>query len=81
MASDGVKHKRGNTPNDTAWLITSRLIAGMIIYGIIGWLLSKWLGNPLFFAGGLLFGIVASLLLVYYQLEHETKELKQGLND
>lgn len=66
------------SPNETAWMITGRLVAGMILYGGIGWLLSRWLGHEaLFIAGGVLFGIAASLYLVLSRLNHETSELRK----
>jgi len=65
------------SPNETAWMITGRLIAGMILYGAVGWLLSLWLGHQaLFIAGGVLFGIAASLYLVLARLNHETDEMR-----
>jgi ATP synthase protein I len=62
-------------PNETAWMITARLIAGIAIYGGVGWLLGQWLGHEsLFIAGGGLFGMAAGLWLVYFKLQHETNE-------
>ncbi len=61
------------SPTDTAWLIIGRLIAGVAIYGGIGWLLGLWLGNETLFAAiGVVFGLAASLLLIYYRLTHES---------
>ncbi len=47
-----------------AWGIVSRLIAGMLIYGVAGWLLGRWLGYPV--AGsavGVLLGLGLGLYL------------------
>ncbi len=67
------------SPNETAWMITGRLVAGMIVYGAVGWLLSLWLGHQaLFIAGGVLFGIAASLYLVLARLNHETNEIRKS---
>jgi F0F1-type ATP synthase assembly protein I len=70
------------SPNETAWMITGRLVAGMIVYGGLGWLLGLWLGHQaLFIAGGVLFGIAASLYLVLARLNHETRELEKKIHD
>ena len=46
----------GSTVN-AAWTIISNLIAGIVLYGGIGWLLSLWLGHrAVFVAGGVLIG-------------------------
>ncbi len=75
MAGNDVRDGRARTPNETAWMITGRLVAGMVLYGGIGWLLGRWLGHePLFIAGGLLIGMAASLYLVYARLRHEEQQ-------
>lgn len=80
MMSKDVADDKTDSPTDTAWMITGRLIAGMILYGGIGWLLSLWLGHqPLFVAGGILFGLAASLYLVLGRLNHETREMKRNI--
>lgn len=79
MTKDVVDAKTAS-PTDTAWTITGSLIAGMIVYGGLGWLLSLWLGHqPLFIAGGILFGLAASLYLVLSRLNHETAEMKRNI--
>ena len=72
MASEGARDGRDRTPNETAWLITGRLITGIVLYGGIGWLLGRWLGHQqLFIAGGILFGMTAGLYLVYARLTYD----------
>lgn len=59
------------TPLDTAWSITGRLIAGIVVYGGLGWLLSLWLGHRGIFVGvGAVVGLVAATVLVYVRLSH-----------
>lgn len=80
MASRDVAEQKPATPNETAWMITGRLLAGMILYGGIGWLLSLWLGHrPLFIAGGILIGMAASLYLVFARLKHENEQMRHDL--
>ena len=64
----------GSTVN-TAWTIISNLIAGIILYGGIGWLLSLWLGHrAVFVAGGVLIGTALSLYLVHVRTSQEAGE-------
>jgi F0F1-type ATP synthase assembly protein I len=73
--------RRIESPTDTAWTITSKLIAGMVIYGGLGWLLSLWLGHSaLFIAGGTLLGLAAAMYLVLSRLNHETAQFEQRRN-
>jgi ATP synthase protein I len=49
--------------------ISSSLMAGVLVYGGLGWLLSRWLGHEsLFIAGGVLLGVGLSLYLVNARL-------------
>lgn len=79
MASKDVADNKTASPNETAWMITGRLLSGMILYGVIGWLLGRWLGHEaLFIAGGILFGMAASLYLVLARLNQETEQMKRS---
>lgn len=54
---------------DAAWSAMSSLIAGMLIYGGLGWLVGHWLGNEApFVAGGILIGIALALYSVFARL-------------
>ena len=61
---------------DSAWIISSRLISGLILYSGIGWLLSLWLGHrSLLVAAGALFGLGLSYYLIFSGLARdEAKE-------
>lgn len=51
---------------DLAWRSVSTLMAGILMYGGIGWLVGKWLGHQsAFTAVGAILGIVLSLYLTY----------------
>ena len=57
---------------DTAWTITSRLIAGLILYTAIGWLVSLWVGHQaVLMAMGALFGLGLSYFLIFKGLRKE----------
>lgn len=65
-----VKAGRDRSTNDAAWMVVGHLIAGIIFYGGVGWLLGRWLGNqPVWMAGGIFVGLAASLYLVHVRLE------------
>lgn len=48
-----------------AWAVISYLLAGVIFYGGIGWLLDRWLGTNGFVAGGIVVGAAAGVWLVW----------------
>lgn len=59
-------------PNDswngigTGWTISGSLLAGVLLYGGIGFLLDHWLGTPkVFTAIGMLLGAGLSTYLIY----------------
>lgn len=55
--------------SDAAWIISSRLISGLLLYAGIGWLLSLWLGHAdILIAAGALVGLGLSFFLVFRQL-------------
>ncbi len=49
------------------WRVFSSMIAGMVIYGGIGWLIGHWTGISVLFPLGMLFGIVLSLLMIIFK--------------
>jgi ATP synthase protein I len=74
MKSDPSARPSGIDTN-AAVTITSSMIAGMIVYGGLGWLVGRWLGHEaLFIAGGALVGITLALYLVNARLRHELPE-------
>ncbi|MFB9961736.1 MULTISPECIES: AtpZ/AtpI family protein [Sinosporangium] len=50
---------------NAAWSIPSYVLSGIIVYGGIGWLLSRWTGVVAFTPIGLILGVVLSVYLVY----------------
>lgn len=46
-----------------AWGIVSRLIGGMLVYGVLGWLVGRWLGAPV---AGSAVGVLLGLGLGMY---------------
>ncbi|SEG58240.1 Putative F0F1-ATPase subunit Ca2+/Mg2+ transporter [Nonomuraea solani] len=50
---------------DAMWSIPSMLLAGMAIYGGLGWLLDRWLDMSAFFPIGTVLGLVLAGYLAY----------------
>ncbi|PZG16045.1 hypothetical protein C1J01_22325 [Nonomuraea aridisoli] len=47
------------------WSIPSYLLAGMAVYGGIGWLLDRWLDVSAFFPIGTVLGLILAGYLAY----------------
>jgi len=59
---------------DSAWTITSRIAAGLILYTGLGWLLSLWIGHQaLLMASGAMIGLTLSYVLIFGGLAKENK--------
>jgi F0F1-type ATP synthase assembly protein I len=52
---------------NAGWTIFSYLIAGMIVYGGLGWLVGRWTGHPIIFPLGMLAGLALSLAVVIHR--------------
>ena len=48
-----------------AWAVVSYLLAGVIFYGGLGWLLDWWLGTRGFVAVGIVLGAAGGVWLVW----------------
>ncbi|MCH1447102.1 MAG: AtpZ/AtpI family protein [Candidatus Nanopelagicales bacterium] len=58
--------------DNAAWTISSRLIAGIVLYAGIGWLISLWWGNrPVLIAIGAFVGLGLSYYLIFTGLARE----------
>ncbi len=67
---------------DSAWTITSRIAAGLILYTGLGWLLSLWIGHQeVLMAAGALIGLGLSYLLIFGGLAKENKRYTNLTND
>jgi F0F1-type ATP synthase assembly protein I len=53
-------------PSD-GWRIFSSMIAGMVLYGGLGWLIGHWTGISILFPLGMILGIVLSILMVIFR--------------
>ncbi len=54
-------------PADDGWRVFSSMIAGMVLYGGLGWLIAHWTGISILFPLGMILGIVLSVVLVIFR--------------
>lgn len=60
--------------DNAAWTISSRLIAGIVLYAGLGWLISLWWGNrAILIAVGAFVGLGLSYYLIFTGLARENK--------
>jgi F0F1-type ATP synthase assembly protein I len=50
--------------SDIVWSIIGTLVAGVLAWGAIGWLLDRWLGTEFLVAVGILVGAAAAFYLI-----------------
>jgi ATP synthase protein I len=69
--TDSALPERDREMSDVAWSVVSYLIAGMLLWGGLGWLVDRWLdrSTALFFPLGLVLGIGAALYLVFARID------------
>lgn len=61
--------------SNSAWVASSRLMSGLILYTGLGWLLSRWVGHQeLLMAVGALVGLALSYYLIFAGLKREAAE-------
>jgi ATP synthase protein I len=62
------------------WSITGYLIAGMVFYGGVGYLVDRWAGTHNLFAPiGIIFGLAAGLYLTFRQLSVLERQEREAL--
>jgi F0F1-type ATP synthase assembly protein I len=61
-SSNGDKGSRGGA--EIVWGIVGYLVAGVVAWGGIGWLLDRWLGTGLFVPIGIVVGFAGGFYLV-----------------
>ncbi|HWH29783.1 MAG TPA: hypothetical protein VNU26_12585 [Mycobacteriales bacterium] len=61
--TSGDLHRRKGEAD--AWNAFSYVLSGMLVWGGVGWLVSRWLGSPAWVGLGLMVGTGAGLALVW----------------
>jgi ATP synthase protein I len=60
--------------------ISGYLLAGMVLYGGLGWLIDKWAGTSNVFAPiGVIFGLAAALYLTFRQVSVLERQEREAL--
>ena len=49
---------------DIVWSIIGTLVAGVLAWGFIGWLLDRWLGTSYLVAVGIIVGMAGAMYLI-----------------
>jgi ATP synthase protein I len=52
---------------NAGWTIFSYLLAGMLFYGGVGWLISHWTHLAIIFPVGMIVGLVLAIVLIVYK--------------
>lgn len=51
--------------NDVYTNVLSRLLAGPLVFGLLGWALDRWLGTPVFLPVGLIGGMALAIYVIW----------------
>ena len=54
-------------PSGDPWLAFGYLVSGVLLYGLIGWLLDRWLGTSFLVVVGILFGITLGMWMTWWR--------------
>ena len=63
----GRRPPQGDGGQNVGMTVFSYLLAGMLAYGGLGWLIAHWTGLSLIFPLGMLFGLALTIWLVIYR--------------
>jgi ATP synthase protein I len=57
----------GPPEQNAGWAIFSYLLSGMIFYGAVGWLVSRWTHLSIIFPVGMIVGLLLAIVLILYK--------------
>ena len=64
MSDSGPPREPSGRGSDIVWSVIGTLVAGVLAWGFIGWLLDRWLGTSYLVAVGIIVGMAGSLYLI-----------------
>ena len=64
MSETGPSKEPPGRGSEVVWSILGTLIAGVLAWGGIGWLLDRWLGTEFLVAVGILLGMAGAFYLI-----------------
>jgi len=70
----------GGSPGGDPWQAFGYLVAGVLLYGAVGWLLDYWLGTSFLVVVGILFGAGLGIYATWmrFRIPDETDAEKRG---
>jgi len=66
-ATSSSRQGQSRSDENEGWAVFSYLIAGMIFYGGLGWLIGHWTHLSFLFPVGMLTGLVLGIVLILYR--------------
>ena len=57
----------GPPEQNAGWAIFSYLLSGMLFYGALGWLVSRWTHVPIIFPVGMIVGLLLAIVLIVWR--------------
>lgn len=70
MSQQGRSDAPEDTPKDDPWQAFSQIVAGVLLYGGLGWLADRWLDTSYLVAVGIVIGAGLSLYMVLKRFGH-----------
>ena len=64
MSDSGPPQEPSGRGADVVWSIIGTLVAGVLAWGFIGWLLDQWLGTRFLVAVGIIVGMAGAMYLI-----------------
>jgi ATP synthase protein I len=64
MSESGPPQEPPGRGGDIVWSIIGTLVAGVLAWGFIGWLLDRWLGTSYLVAVGIIAGMAGAFYLI-----------------
>lgn len=57
----------GPPEQNAGWTIFGYLLSGMLFYGAVGWLVSRWTHLAIIFPVGMVVGLLLAIVLIVYK--------------
>jgi F0F1-type ATP synthase assembly protein I len=64
MSDPGPPQEPSGRGGDVVWSVIGTLVAGVLAWGFIGWLLDRWLGTSYLVAVGIIVGMAGAFYLI-----------------
>jgi F0F1-type ATP synthase assembly protein I len=64
MSDSGPPREPSGRGADVVWSVIGTLVAGVLAWGFIGWLLDQWLGTRFLVAVGIILGMAGAMYLI-----------------